>query len=150
MALCRKCGKRREGKSFTTNTPGGTPRRTCLMCRNKRRRTLYPGRYGKIRASHKKWVDGHPDYDIKKRYGITWGEYDKLFRKQRGRCAICRKPPNPNSRRKRLSVDHCHATKKVRGLLCSLCNCMVGRLKEDPKKFDRAIRYLEGRLYAIV
>lgn len=52
---------------------------------------------------------------IEKLYGITADEYDRLFRLQGGRCAVCGRRP----RTKRLAVDHDHATGAVRGLLCA-------------------------------
>lgn len=48
-------------------------------------------------------------------YGITYGYYLELYQFQGGRCYICRKEP----KRRRLAVDHDHATGEVRGLLCS-------------------------------
>lgn len=42
------------------------------------------------------------------------------------KCAICERPES--SFKKRLSVDHNHRTKRVRGLLCFYCNkYRVGR-----------------------
>jgi len=52
---------------------------------------------------------------IEKLYGVTPEEYDRLFRLQGGRCAICGRRP----RTKRLAVDHDHATGAPRGLLCA-------------------------------
>ena len=34
-----------------------------------------------------------------------------------------------------LSVDHCHETGKVRGLLCHRCNTAIGLLRDDPERF---------------
>lgn len=45
-----------------------------------------------------------------------------MVERQDGRCAICRRDV-------RLVVDHDHATKAVRGLLCDLCNHAVGYLE---------------------
>jgi hypothetical protein len=41
-----------------------------------------------------------------------------------------------------LSVDHCHTTGRVRGLLCSLCNKAIGLLKDSPERLRAAINYL--------
>jgi hypothetical protein len=44
----------------------------------------------------------------------------------------------------KLMVDHCHATGKVRGLLCHNCNRALGLLKDDKSTIRRALEYLEG------
>lgn len=77
---------------------------------------------------------------LKYRYGITHDDYDKMLQKQGGACAICRKPP---SGRAYLSVDHCHATSKVRGLLCRQCNCALGNVREDLAVLRRLAAYIK-------
>ena len=52
---------------------------------------------------------------LKATYGITYEEYKALYDWQGGRCYICRRAP----KKKRLAVDHDHATGEVRGLLCA-------------------------------
>ena len=39
-------------------------------------------------------------------------------------------------------VDHCHDTKKVRGLLCAKCNTLLGMAKDDVSILQNAITYL--------
>jgi len=51
-------------------------------------------------------------------YGITAEEYWRIYELQGGCCYICQRATGV---RKRLSVDHCHETGLVRGLLCTLC-----------------------------
>ncbi len=70
-----------------------------------------------------------------RKYGITETEYQERFEKQNGLCVICGKA-QPN---KRLSVDHCHETGKVRGLLCSKCNYVLGNSNDNPNILRRAI-----------
>ena len=73
-------------------------------------------------------------------YGITGEEYWRIYRYQLSTCAICQRA---NGSRKRLSVDHCHKTGIVRGLLCSTCNSRVlGHLRDDVEALERAIDYL--------
>jgi len=62
-----------------------------------------------------------------KLYGITVDDYDRMFAAQDGRCAVCRKASD-----KRLAVDHCHRTGKVRWLLCNGCNSMLAFSGDDP------------------
>lgn len=71
------------------------------------------------------------------RYGISEEQYQEMLLKQDGKCAICEKEMSPPH------VDHCHNTKKVRGLLCDTCNRGIGYLKEDINILKGAIKYLE-------
>ena len=53
-------------------------------------------------------------------------ERAEFFKKQNGKCAICRKPQTAFKRR--LCLDHNHKTGQLRGLLCFYCNKrVVGR-----------------------
>lgn len=72
-------------------------------------------------------------------YGLTPEQYDAMLAAQGGVCFIC-----SGKRRYLLAVDHCHATGRVRGLLCKLCN---GRIltaaRDNPEILRRAADYLE-------
>ena len=72
---------------------------------------------------------------LKVRYGLTPEEYEKLSTKQLKKCAIC-------GAGKKLDVDHCHKTKRIRGLLCGNCNRGLGLFKDDPNILQNAIKYL--------
>ena len=80
--------------------------------------------------------------NLKRNYGMTLEDYDKMFRDQAGVCAICGEPET-SPRVSNLTVDHCHNTNKVRGLLCNNCNRGIGLLKDNPKILDKARQYLE-------
>jgi hypothetical protein len=56
-------------------------------------------------------------------------------------CEICRKTEDDNGRR--LAVDHCHITGKVRGILCNGCNRGIGYLGDDVERLENAIKYLK-------
>jgi hypothetical protein len=80
---------------------------------------------------------------LKVHYGITVADYDRMLREQGGVCAICGKAPTANhSRDKRLTIDHCHKSKLVRGLLCHNCNRALGLLGDDPIILRKAISHL--------
>jgi hypothetical protein len=81
------------------------------------------------------------EYQMKKNYGIGFFEYDAMFEKQNGLCAICSSPP-PDHHKKRLNIDHCHTSGRVRGLLCDACNRGIGLLKDSPDLMLKAISYL--------
>lgn len=73
-------------------------------------------------------------------YRISAREYDEMFKVQAGVCGICAQPEVEG---RRLAVDHEHsAAGTVRALLCFRCNTSLGKLREDPEIFERAIAYL--------
>lgn len=76
---------------------------------------------------------------IRRKFGITIEEYDRMLAAQGGVCKVCHRPPG----KYRLSVDHIHGTKTVRGLLCARCNRGIGLFWDDPAVFRRAAGYLE-------
>jgi len=78
---------------------------------------------------------------LEKRYGITRADYDALYAAQGGVCYICRRA---TGKTRRLSVDHDHATGKVRGLLCRPCNNILGHARDDIEFFERAIEFLKN------
>src|SRR5690242_6153534 len=71
-------------------------------------------------------------------YGISSADYNKLLEEQKGLCAICRKPPE----KVRLSVDHCHANGRVRGLLCFSCNTILGHAHDSVNILKSALGYM--------
>jgi hypothetical protein len=78
------------------------------------------------------------------RYKITLEEYRSLCGAQNDLCAICSRPETRkiNGRVTALSVDHDHATGKVRGLLCHGCNVGLGGFRDQPELLVKAINYL--------
>lgn len=75
-------------------------------------------------------AEKHRLYRLRTRYGITQEQYDELFSKQEGRCAICKK--HQSELKARLVLDHCHKTSEIRALLCHYCNLwVVGKLRKD-------------------
>lgn len=74
-----------------------------------------------------------------KKYGITKDEYERLSEEQGHRCAIC-----GGSGSRRLVVDHCHETKRVRGLLCNHCNLMLGHARDSAQVLRAGAEYLEA------
>lgn len=75
------------------------------------------------------------------KYGITRAELDVMLEAQGGGCAICGSE-KPNGHGFRLHVDHCHETNRIRGLLCSKCNTMLGLADDDPARLRAAAQYL--------
>ena len=88
-------------------------------------------------------------YKLKEFYGITQDDYDAMYDRQDGCCAICggakeRWEPGAGlkGRQRFLVVDHDHGTSRVRALLCWNCNCGLGHFRENPTVMLAAIRYI--------
>jgi hypothetical protein len=84
---------------------------------------------------------------LKKFFGITLEQYNKMLEEQNGVCAVCGnnevafdKRTNKN---RSLSVDHNHKTGKIRGLLCSNCNHILGKAKDNIIILQKLIEYLK-------
>lgn len=99
----------------------------CKECNNKRQRKLY--KPVKDPARKFEWMLSH-------KYGLSVQQYQDMLSAQNGLCWICQcdmaKP----------FIDHCHATGRVRGLLCHLCNIGLGVFKDRPESLERAMAYL--------
>jgi hypothetical protein len=81
---------------------------------------------------------------LKYQFGLSVDEYNEIFLKQNGSCAICLR--HQSEFQKRLSVDHCHSTNLIRGLLCFDCNIFLGHAKDNVGILNSAIKYLnKGR-----
>lgn len=75
---------------------------------------------------------------LKSTYGITADEYDTMLAAQGGGCAIC----GAAAGKRRLSVDHDHATGAVRAILCTPCNAMLGSSGDNIVRLQQGIDYL--------
>lgn len=98
----------------------------------------------KWRAKNPLKAKGH---DLRHSYGIDLSDYMDAYKSQRGMCAICgvhREPfDSVNGKTNTLVVDHCHSSKRVRGLLCANCNKALGGFKDSTKILASAIKYLK-------
>lgn len=128
MKVCSKCKIEKDDFDFSSNrnSPDGL-HSVCRTC---------------ARATNKVWhTKSTAPKDTLRKYGICKWEYELLLEKQKGLCKICEQADT-----KRLSVDHCHKTHKIRGLLCGNCNRGLGLFKDNPRLLERAIKYLLGEL----
>ena len=99
----------------------------------------------RIRLQAKKYRQGNGKApvragDLRNKYGLTPEQYDAMHKIQNGLCAICSKTVDENG--KRLSVDHCHVTNTVRGLLCYRCNTGLASFSDKPELIRKALIYL--------
>jgi hypothetical protein len=82
---------------------------------------------------------------LRHHYGITLEQYNRMHEGQNGLCAVCGKPETNSTHRletKWLSVDHDHETGRLRELLCSHCNTLLGLGDDDPLLLIAGALYL--------
>lgn len=133
MKTCARCSRELPLDEFYVVKKTGQPRTWCKEC---------------VKDYVIQWQKDNPEKVAAKfrrsrlrlQYGITVETYDQMLAAQGGACAICGAEPQEA----RLSVDHCHVTGRVRGLLCTRCNRGVGHLRDDPELIRRAAAYIAG------
>jgi hypothetical protein len=76
---------------------------------------------------------------IKRMYGLSIDDYNRLLEEQAYKCAICLRE---KYHKRRFTVDHCHKTGKIRGLLCLKCNAMLGQAEDSITTLQAGIKYL--------
>lgn len=66
-------------------------------------------------------------------YKLTIEQWEAMHAHQGGVCYVCREPEPVKGRR--LAVDHNHTTGEIRGLLCSRCNPVLGKIERAYMRF---------------
>ena len=77
---------------------------------------------------------------IRREYGLSDSQHLEMYERQGCSCAICSKK---FINRFELHVDHCHASMRVRGLLCQMCNQAIGLFRDDTDIIKAALEYLK-------
>jgi Autographiviridae endonuclease VII len=141
MKTCGKCKAVKPLSAFVMDHQRGRQKSYCLSCTS---------------AAAKEWRKRNPNYErqryqsdktgtrerhLIRKYKVTLADYERMLKQQNGRCAICQ-ATEESQHKGVFHVDHCHATGRVRGLLCRGCNHILGHVKDDPQKLRAAIDYL--------
>jgi hypothetical protein len=79
-----------------------------------------------------------------RKYRLSRAEYDEMYRDQGNGCAICGESDVGKRSGFNLSIDHCHSSGSIRGLLCSRCNLALGYLRDDADLAEKAAAYLRS------
>jgi hypothetical protein len=144
ISICKECNLEKKIKA----------KGLCSNCynklRNKRRKVYFKERHKKNYNDRKAYFKKYYKKNRKRilihlrnrnyirLYGITLDEYNEIFRKQGGKCAICGKKPLTYN----LSIDHDHDTGKMRDLLCPICNYVVG-IVENSNLISKVNEYIK-------
>lgn len=124
--FCSVCKSMKRLEEFTTDSRRTSGRQAwCKAC-------------VAINQAHNRTPEKIRAQNLKHNYGISVEEYQAIYEKQEGKCAICKKPFEV------LHVDHCHNSDRVRGLLCGNCNLGIGNLQDSIELLQSAIEYLKG------
>jgi hypothetical protein len=128
---CRKCSKR-----FVANRPG------LVYCSDECLRDA------ELENRIKRDTPKNQVKRNTRNYDITPEDYEKMLEEQGELCAICgrKETATRNGKVKRLSIDHDHRTRRVRGLLCQSCNTAIGLFKDNLIIILHAARYIEQNI----
>lgn len=142
---CTGCGEVKSIEQFSLARNGRAQQKPvrkskCKTCQASAARAWF-------QANRERAKETRHAHNLMTVYGITPEQYGAMLAEQGGVCAICQQDePNEHGRtgtRFRLSVDHCHTSGRVRGLLCQKCNRAIGLLGDNIDLLRKAIDYLE-------
>jgi hypothetical protein len=131
MRTCNRCNQTKplaSGFRLSRKTPnGGKPsyQHTCKECLKEE--------YANDTKSKERAKWRH----IKSKFKLSQTQWEDLFNRQHGKCAICNEGINLSAH-----LDHCHTTNSIRGILCGPCNKGLGYFRDDVKRLESAAQYL--------
>jgi hypothetical protein len=132
---CKACNLAAKHERYMANPEAA-------KARTRRWQQENPERYAENQRKHKesgaKALSNRKSH-LKRKYGMTIEDYDRMLEAQGGGCAICGRPPREDIS---LHVDHDHETGRIRGLLCFPCNNTLGDFKDDATRLYAAADYL--------
>jgi len=137
-SACRSChGEKTKARKVAN------PERTRAQSRDYKRRNaaVLARRNAAYRRANPQRIAG---YSMKHKHGLTMIEYEALLCQQGGVCKVCRQEAEPVGIKRRLHIDHCHETGRIRGLLCHNCNVSLGLMKDDPARIRALADYLDA------
>jgi hypothetical protein len=153
--VCRVCSiEKPTSEYFYSNRAKGYLCYQCKDCSKAATRAFYhahaPTRE-KVKARSSARQKANPRsteqqhvYSIKHKYGLTPEQYEEMLANQGGKCAICQGTDPGRQKGKwatgKWVVDHCHDTRRVRALVCHICNLRLGGFERMLK--DRSIEWL--------
>lgn len=143
MKICTKCGESKSLDDFSNKTGRKDGKASyCLVCgriANKKWReaNLEIAKENARESSKRYYYAKGTVFNRLRKYKLTEEQFNNLMTSTDGSCGICASKEN-------LVIDHCHRTKRVRGILCSKCNTGLGKLGDDKESLIKAIKYLEA------
>jgi len=141
MICCATCKENKEEHLFhKSKSKKSGFLRNCKDCHNTNQRYAYEKLKENLTTEEFKLRKRRKQ--LKHCYGISLDEYDKKLEEQSFKCSIC-EMHEKDAPKGILFVDHCHKTKKVRGLVCQHCNSALGHARDSILILSKCILYLE-------
>lgn len=136
MQECKDCSNARERKP---NPPATKGSKVCSGC-GERKSVLefHAGKTGE-KGRHCYCKDCESLRHKKRKYGVTAEEYQLFLVRAQGKCECCRAQL---VERPKQYLDHCPDTGRARGILCQLCNSLVGSGRQQLPRIRAALEYL--------
>lgn len=138
-AICRECENEKSRARYANSD---------ISERRKEQKRRYDKeRYDRLKSEGKLKTEDPKvvrERVLKRNYGMTIEDYDSMVKQQSNRCLIC-SASGSDQKDGKLVVDHCHASGKVRGLLCNKCNLLLGHADDLIGRLESAILYLRER-----
>lgn len=143
---CSRCKRNKLLTDYTKDFKGRNGLSAqCKVCQKERRDKTFKERQNLWRRYAGKNIEKlkrrDKEYNLKRKFGMTMEDYDKMLAAQKNGCAICGVEKSKNG--KALAVDHCHQTGLIRGLLCNEHNTALGLFSENLEIMQKAIDYLK-------
>lgn len=80
------------------------------------------------------------DARLKREFHTSLAEYYKISTFQKGKCGMCKRPASDF--KNGLALDHDHRSGLIRGLLCHICNRMLGKFRDNDSLLREAADYV--------
>ena len=129
---CKSCDTTKPIDDFYLRNKTSMVRHsTCKECDRKR-----------VAENYAKDPSIYQNNHLKRNYGITLNEYNKMLKEQDHKCATCG-TTEAGGKHGKFMVDHSHNTGEVRGLLCKSCNIALGEIKDNRQTLLNMVEYLE-------
>ena len=135
--ICRLCNNLLPNDQFSET---GKKRHECRKCKKIYNRIYNLKNKDKLKEWRKRDRDKRYANEIKRVYGISIEEYHIMCKLSDNKCWICEKI----NKRRKLNIDHCHQTGKIRGVLCDECNKALGLINDNITTLFKMIKYLRG------
>jgi len=147
--ICTRCKQSKLISLFPcVSKTNRRPRSQCKQCCSEKQRQTYankPEQYRNyVRKRRIKYNNVHKRIANLKTFGLTIKDYEAMAQAQNRQCAICGIVQCASG--KRLAIDHCHLTGRIRGLLCLRCNQAIGKFKDNYFLLQQAADYVSGQI----